>query len=866
MKRIFVRIILTLFLFNIAGIFPGYCNETKEVLVLNSYHKGYIWSDEIVSELEALVRTHGNFNLNIEYLDSKKNPNKLASETAYFVLKNKYPDTKFLAVLACDDFATEFAIKNHQSLFPKVPVIFCGVNNPSLPKTEFSTGVFEKIFINEILHYALKFHPGVKNIYFLTDATLTGINMKKSIQEELNDKFKPISHFLSGEKLSTIDLKQRISRLSANDIILTMPWMLDKDGKRNNFLDLSKELFEKSKSPIYSFSVIKDYVIGGILPPAKTQGKIAYKILEQINNGKQVSDIPLKTPEISGWFFNNSQLKKWRIPISALPENSNIYNRSNFFDKHKMEITLLTALFFIQLSAILLLLIERKKRIKFENDLIKSENEKHLILTNIEESIAFLDKDLNVLWTNKHSKSDTKNLSKNVSTESCYLSIIENHTPCEDCSVLKSIRSKKTEIAELKTPDGRVLRKTAIPVFNEKGDFAGIIESNLDITIQKNAERKYVQVQKLDAIGQLAAGLAHDFNNILQAMTGYLELLKDSNLGEIEKDYLKLSLEAGEMGKELIKQLLTFSKKDKSTEITPIDVNSICNNFKKLLTRVIPSNINLSLSLLPSPIIVSGSKSKLEQILMNLCINARDAMPEGGNISISTEIKNIEQTWQTISGRLPPGLYCMIRITDNGEGISDKNMERIFEPFFTTKPQGKGTGLGLASVFGIVKELGGSIEVNSKPGEGTSFKLFLPLLTLNDHASVEANCAENAINIKGNDELILVAEDNDLVRNLLKSLLTKSGYRVISFSDGQSALDFLQSDQEKPALLLLDIVMPRLMGTAVAKIAKEDFPEIPILFCSGYSKDQLSEKPDGPIVLKPFSKKDLITSVKNLLG
>src|SRR5690606_6738766 len=375
------------------------------------------------------------------------------------------------------------------------------------------------------------------------------------------------------------------------------------------------------------------------------------------------------------------------------------------------------------------------------------------------------------------------------------------------------------------------------------------------------------QVLKLEAVGRLAGGIAHDFNNILTAVGGHAALL----LEEIPPgDPLRADLEEIKRGVDratsLTRQLLAFSRKQ-VLKPRVLDLTSVVAETEQMLRRLIGEDIDLRTSAEPGLGRVLADPGQIQQVILNLAVNARDAMPDGGRLSI--ELANVDVDEEMARRHVPeqpPGRYVRLTVSDTGTGIPHHIQPHIFEPFFTTKEKGKGTGLGLSTVYGIVKQSGGFIWVYSEPGQGATFKIYLPRV---DAPAEQTPAPQPEVAAHAGEETILLVEDEPAVRDLAQRILRRKGYRVIVASNGREALDLVERQEGPIGLLVTDLIMPQMDGRELAQRLAALRPGLPVLFMSGYTGDTIAQRgvldPDVAFIEKPFSPEGLARKVREIL-
>ncbi|MFP4362671.1 MAG: ATP-binding protein [Spirochaetia bacterium] len=389
-----------------------------------------------------------------------------------------------------------------------------------------------------------------------------------------------------------------------------------------------------------------------------------------------------------------------------------------------------------------------------------------------------------------------------------------------------------------------------------------------DITPRKNLEDMLRQSQKMEALGRLAGGVAHDFNNLLTAINGYSELLRDTleEESDLHEDVLEI-IKAGKRAAALTNQLLAFSRRQVVTS-QQLNLNTVILELQKMLRRLLREDIKLITDLKPQIGVIEADRSQLEQVIMNLVLNARDAMPEGGELRVMTKMEHLEETRYKKEFFMLPGSYVALTISDTGIGMDEETVRRIFDPFFTTKEQGAGTGLGLATVYGIVKQSSGQLEVNSVPGAGTSFVIHFPVTGVNDAETAGHQVTE--LSGAHGTENILVIEDEKQVRKFISRLLTYKGYTVTVKNDGESGIKTLKKAKKSFDLIITDIIMPGMTGfQTVRKIREELKDRTPVLFMSGYTEENIRRNQmlykEGSFIAKPFTSEKLIRMVRDIL-
>jgi len=420
----------------------------------------------------------------------------------------------------------------------------------------------------------------------------------------------------------------------------------------------------------------------------------------------------------------------------------------------------------------------------------------------------------------------------------------------------------------LRRKDGSVLyadlQSNLVSVAGRKcllGNFRDGTERRRILSLEKQVRT----AQKMEAVGTLAGGIAHDFNNMLTVIIGYGEMLKR----RIANDPTSVSdldqiLGSAERASTLTRQLLTFARRQ-VVDPVHLDLNEVVAGIVKLLRKVTREDIEIKTFPAESTVMIRADRGQVEQVLMNLCLNARDAMPEGGQLVIETGVTTLEKEYLKKYPYMTAGRYAVLSVSDTGIGMDEKTRERIFDPFFTTKGPDKGTGLGLAMVYGIVKKHSGFIHVYSEPGKGTTFRVYFPEVDATADAKVVASQGV----ARGGSETILLAEDNESVRGLTEQMLASFGYKVLIACDGEEALDIFRRQQNEIAMVVLDVVMPKMVGKQAYDEMAKISPGLKVLFLSGYSANAIHESfvllPGIAFLQKPFAPDALARKVREAL-
>jgi len=522
-----------------------------------------------------------------------------------------------------------------------------------------------------------------------------------------------------------------------------------------------------------------------------------------------------------------------------------------------------------------------------EERLRQSERFLHSVLESLGDAVVVIDREMRIISANQGYRRQTKMVDEEILGRHCYQVSHGFSRPCYleeddcDCAVTMTFKDGQphTAIHTHRDKLGQPLyvETNSYPLRDENDFVYAVVETIHDITHlkkleeeKKSIEAQLIQAQKMEAVGQLAGGIAHDFNNTLTAILGFGGLIKmkmapdDPNL-----PYLEDILKAGHNAAQLIQGLLAFSRKQL---IRPelLDLAELLQKTRKMMERTLREDIELKIIPSAEPLPIMADSSQLQQVILNLVGNARDSMPDGGELVIESGRMLIDASYIKHHGYGQKGEYVWLALTDSGTGMDERTRKKIFEPFFSTKEQGKGTGLGLAMVYGIIKQHQGYINVYSEPGQGSSFRVYLPAFkTKTDQGQQPAPEPEREEASPGGKEIILLADDDPAVSRVACAILEGAGYTVLSAADGDEALALFTANRDRIDLAILDVIMPKKDGKAVYDLMLRDKPGTRVLFFSGYTANTIHNKgvlaDTVNLLLKPVSPAELLKKVREVL-
>lgn len=727
----------------------------RHVLLLNSYHDGYRWTDELTAAVKASVGSRADVELHIEYMDAKRWRARASSKSLEGVLAARYDPARgglsLAAVIVADDHALDLALDRRGTLFAGIPILFAGINDFQPARIEGHQpigGVVEDYDFAGTLQTIARLHPDLKRLVMVGDQTLSG-------QAAMRRARRAVASVGGSRPVEVLDnhtvheLERALAQLGATDVVVYVSFLRDRDGQLLT-LERSRELVVAATArPVYCFW---DYfegtgLVGGRGLSAGNQGREVSKLVLAILDGQDPATVGVVRTRPNPYVFDWEQLGRFDIDEEDLPAGAVIINRPPSFYRQNRGWIWGIALF--------------------------------LVLEGF------------LLWAH-----------------------------------LRSLGKRRRLEAQLR------------------------------------------DAQRLEAVGRLAGGVAHDFRNQLTVVGGYIDMVsRDLPKGGKAKVRLARARAGVRQASALTGKLLSFSR-DQTLVPRRLNLNGVLEELADPLAHVLGETISLRLHLAPDLKITNIDAIQLEQALLNLAGNARDAMPEGGELQVTTE--NVRLEAGDPPRELERGSWVCVRVRDSGVGMAPEVRDRIFEPFFTTKQVGRGTGLGLSMTWGFARQSGGTIRVHSNPKEGAEFTLWFPAV---EGVATESPSPRPDGSIPDPPGAapkrlrVLAVEDEAMLLELLVETLVRAGYDVLSTTDPNEAAGLARDAGPELHLLVTDVVMPVLRGPEVADRVQALVPGLPVLYISGYTRDALDgmvETPTTGFLKKPFTTDELLTRVREL--
>ena len=781
MRRVFALFVCALAVTSTGWAAP----PTRNVLLLHSYHSGYAWTDALTDGIRTrLLADRAPAEIWVEYLDTQRERGSGTFDRMKTMLQAKYASHPISVIIAADDAAVEFLHDNDDSLFPDVPVVFCGLNKHALaqqlPRTRF-TGVLEQFSVRRILELALRLQPRAQRVFVVSEDTVTAGTLSEAYSELARGWPSLQFVFLDGRALTFDEILRRLRDVSADDLVFTTQFHLDYTGAFQPGDEGVRRIVDASRAPVLS-GVVSD-VTSGVLVGSENAGLVhgrqAAELVLRVLHGASPAALAVEQDQAPDLLLNASAMEARGIAPGSLPAGVRLVNeRPSFLREHSYVAAGTLAFIAVQTLAIGTLVATMRSRRRAEERLAAQARE----LAQSNESLE---------------------------------------------------RVNASLVAEQQE--------------------------------RQRAEERLRHAQKMDAVGRLAGGVAHDFNHLLTVIRGYSDLvLSTTDPADAVHASVDEIRKAADRAASLTHQLLAFSRKQ-VLQPRVTDLNTVVAEMEKMLTRLIGEDIMLETELEPRLPAVLVDENEWQQIIVNLAVNARDAMPHGGTLAVRTKtLEHVHTRWPTMP-QMPAGRYVVLEVSDTGVGMDTDVQARIFEPFFTTKERGKGVGLGLSTVYGIVKQSGGWIWVESAPGMGTTFRVYLPPT---EALPATAPAPAPAVRLPATETVLLV-EDQEDVRRLAAQVLRGRGYTVLEAGGGDQALAMAATHPFPIHLVVTDVVMPGMRGPEVVARLLARQPSLRVLYISGYTDDVMTEPGSGglggPLLEKPFTPQALAARVRAVL-
>ncbi len=870
-------------------------SASKKILILHSYHKGLVWTDREDRGIVDTLRQNPDLSIFTEYLDTKRYKLSCMEKAFGEYLKVKYSENKPDLIICSDNNALNFLKKYHDLLFPRIPIVFCGINdfNKKMLKGFNApiTGVVENFDIPGTVELMGKLNPSLNRIIMLTGASRIADTVRVQAEKQLaGHKIKGKIEWWQG--FSEEKLFSCLALLTVNDAVLFIVFTRDGKGHYCAYDKISSAVVKRSKAPVYVLFAqnIGTGTVGGKVISGINQGRKAAELaLYLLKTGKALPVIKKSPNQI---ILDYKALVRSKLRLSGLDEPAIILNRPvSFYAKNRTIIWISATVFMgmiIAFIGIVYGLIKAKKSEAMFRILVEQSPVSIQIFNG-----AGLTVMANQAWSDLWQAPIDEVVNKYNVLDDRFLKTTQLYDELMEAFTGRAVMMSEVEYdpADIGKPGRkRIVKCIAFPIkYGEQ--IKRVVLMQQDITEQKMAEEEtrllHEQLNhrnKMNAIGQLAGGIAHDFNNMLSGIMGAAQMLQILQKNPDEKilRLINIILSASERAADLTAKLLAFGRKGK-IESTKINVGKIINDTASILKSTIDKKISISVKHEAEDDTIVGDNSAMQNALMNLGINAAHAMPDGGDLIFQTEnIKLDDNYCNACVFEITSGKYIEINVMDNGCGIKMEYLDRIFEPFFTTKEQGKGTGLGLAAVYGIVRDHHGAITVYSEEGSGTLFKILLPLAANSGEKSDQARNFDSIRKFNKKKDmtekdkiapaagLILLIDDEEMVRVTVGYILSDMGYDVVTAENGFQAVQIFENRHDEIDCVICDMIMPKMNGRETFFKLKEIDPDCRIILSSGFTQDEnlgdMRKAGLSAFIQKPFGSVELDKILKEVLS
>lgn len=858
---------------------PG--NRRPAVLTLHSYTSND-WCNGLQAGINHELVEGAEVDMYVDYLDSRKANTPEYQEVLRQLLVIKYRTVHFDLVLACDDNAYHYVNKYRAELWPGTPVVFCGVNEfrpEEFARHPNGTGISENNDLRPFVAAIPRLLPALQTLFVVCDDSTYTRDTLPHLQDAVRTVLPQVRVETLDNSLTAEELTIRLGQLPPGSAVFFLCFWQDKSGRYISTNE-GQRIIVHSSAPVFTTqrNLLGQGAVGVSYVDAFEHGAAAARLARQVLEGTPITALAPAIGPARRMAFDHARLELHRIDPSALPPGSQIINEPfSFYRKYRTLVWITTGTIGVLAALVVLLVINVLQRRRALARLTESEAKFARAFHDSPVGMTILD-----LETNRYLEINHRHLRTLGYPREAVLGrrpeeigwLADNQPAISPPNATGTDNPPALEI-QLRHQDGRtvICSCTAQKVRINGRDC--LLSSLVDITAHKHAaeerarlEEQLAQALKMESIGRLAGGVAHDLNNMLLPILGYSELMQEVLPDESPlREHAAEITRAAERSRDLVRQLLAFARKQ-TLEMKPVDLNAVVGGFMTMLRRTLREDISIESKLVPDLPALHGDSGQIERILLNLAVNAQDAMPDGGRLFIETTVVTLDASFERLNDEaVRPGTYLLLSVSDTGTGIPKEVLPKIFEPFFTTKATGKGTGLGLATVYGIVRQHGGQLRVYSEEGRGTTFRVYFPIVDSSRAKGVAAGPpTPTAI---GGVEKILLVEDEPQVRALTARILTQAGYTVHEAASAEQAIALADSIAEPIDLMITDVVLPDLNGRALHDNLVRLRPALQVVYMSGYSAEVITHHgvlEDGlDFIQKPFNVAALVHKVREVL-
>ncbi|MCG8633637.1 MAG: response regulator [Desulfobacterales bacterium] len=875
-----ISLLAILLVLSVCGVSSG----KSRVLYISSYHPGFPTFFRQVEGIKSVFSPRDVF-LDIEFMDTKRFPERENRDLFMRSLAYKLGQSvRYDAVIIADDNALTFALEYQERFFRGIPVVFLGVNNIDRALAQnhnpLITGVVEAVSMAETLSLMIRLQPEAKNIVALVDDTPSGQGDLKSFYHAAKSFTDYSFSDISLARMSWQQFLSELRNLDDTASVLLLSAYRDKGDTRLLF-DQALGLIRGNLSrPIFHLWAhgLGQGILGGKIISHSEQGRVAAEIVLDILDGKPADRIKVVNESPNKYVFDYNELERHRIDKTLLPADSTLLNKPyHFYRENRILISGVGFIIFTLTLALVWAVVNLYRRRQAERTLRHQEIHLRAVIETIPDLIWLKDPDGVYLSCNLKFERFFGAKESEIKGKTDYDFVdkeLADFFRDKDKAAMAANAPVKNEEEVTYADDGHheFLETVKTPMYDNDGQLVGVLGIARDITERKQSEKEREKLEgelrqshKMEAIGTMSGGIAHDFNNILGIIIGNTELaMETTGITAPVYENLEGIKKAGLRASDIVRQLLNYSRKTEP-EKQNLDIRSLVRRSFKLLRSSIPASIEISMTLSDRIRPVLADPTQVHQVLINLCTNAFHAMEEtGGALTIDLSEIELDDFTVTQFQKIDAGRYVQLTVSDTGHGIQPETRAKIFDPYFTTKDTGKGTGMGLAVVMGIVKNHNGAVSVYSEAGMGTTFKVLFPVAR-----GDESRPADVPEELPAGDERILFIDDEKALVNVGKHLLESLGYKVEAMNDSSRALALFQSDPSRFDLIITDMTMPGITGEYLAKAVLEINPGVKLILCTGFSNQIDKEKALALgahcYLEKPIIKSEMAHAVRNTL-